>query len=288
MAQPLQLFAQNYGVLRRQQLLDHGFTTNQISRGLREGNLSRLRNGWYTLTAQPPHPHVATAVRAGGALSGSFAIAMRGGWDLRSTVVVHRVARQEYARWKTNTVVLRRFEGRRVAVRDAVDPVDLAFEVCLLTLSKNDLICVADSLVRRKLLSIDEMRAIAARYGAPVRRVIDRVNDKADSGLETYVRLWLESKRIRFRQQVPVVIVNGRLDFLIGNQLVLEVDGAEHHSSRVDRQKDYTRDQILQSVGYIVFRVTYDDVIHDWDTVSARLLEMIRRGDHRMPPKGLR
>ena len=33
--------------------------------------------------------------------------------------------------------------------------------------------------------------------------------------------------------------------------------------------------------GYLVVRLTYDMVIHDWDRVRGDLLELIDRGEHR-------
>ncbi|MGO1542817.1 MAG: endonuclease domain-containing protein [Gulosibacter sp.] len=175
--------------------------------------------------------------------------------------------------------VLRRSNGRYVPVEAAVDPVELAFEVALVKLDASDLIVVGDSIVQRGLLTITEIDEIAASYPPRIRAAVRRINGFAESGTETLVRLWLEEMRIPFVQQF-MFRDSQRADFLLGRGLILEVDSVAHHASREQQQKDYNRDQYLRGLGYVVFRVTYDDVMRNWKFASEQLMLIIQRGEH--------
>jgi hypothetical protein len=52
----------------------------------------------------------------------------------------------------------------------------------------------------------------------------------------------------------------GRVDFVFGTGLVVEVDGAEFHTSHLDRAADAGRDEALITTGRTVLRFTWTDV----------------------------
>jgi very-short-patch-repair endonuclease len=54
-------------------------------------------------------------------------------------------------------------------------------------------------------------------------------------------------------------------------RLVVETDGWDTHKTRAAFKSDRRKDAALTSVGFHVMRFTYDDVVHDADTVVARL-----------------
>jgi very-short-patch-repair endonuclease len=68
----------------------------------------------------------------------------------------------------------------------------------------------------------------------------------------------------------------GRVDFLFGTRLVVEVDGDEHHTSFLDRVADATRDAAFDAAGRVVLRFTWDDVVrrprHVADAIRCRLV----------------
>lgn len=66
---------------------------------------------------------------------------------------------------------------------------------------------------------IDEFSCMSKRF----RCVLDKVDPRAESGIETMVRLRLESLNIRLRPQVSIPMV-GRVDFLVGTSLIIEVE----------------------------------------------------------------
>ncbi|SJN17834.1 endonuclease domain-containing protein [Luteococcus japonicus] len=102
--------------------------------------------------------------------------------------------------------------------------------------------------------------------------------DAAESGTETMVRLRLRAKGVQLKPQVWLR-KDTRVDFLVGERLVIEVDSREHHTGEERYQADRRRDLELRSMGYIVVRLTYQQVVHDWPATEQALLAMIRRGD---------
>ena len=80
----------------------------------------------------------------------------------------------------------------------------------------------------------------------------------------TIIRLRLRARGIRLRSQVDIPGV-GRVDFLI-----IEADSVEHHLPKY--QSDRTRDRVATAMGYLMIRLTYEDVVYHWDTALADIL----------------
>lgn len=58
--------------------------------------------------------------------------------------------------------------------------------------------------------------------------------------------------------------------------LAVELDGARHHTSPADRQRDLRRDRLLASAGWLVLRFTYADVVRDPEGVRRQVLAVLR------------
>ena len=80
---------------------------------------------------------------------------------------------------------------------------------------------------------------------------------------------------LRVRQQVQIGV--DRVDVLIGDRLVIELDGREFHDHDADRM----RDARLSVRGYRVLRFSYWQVMNDWRAVEASVMASIARGDAR-------
>jgi very-short-patch-repair endonuclease len=82
------------------------------------------------------------------------------------------------------------------------------------------------------------------------------------------------------RCQVPLPGA-GRVDFLIGTRLVVEVDGYTYHSDPARFESDRRRDARLSALGYRVLRFSYRQVFERWHEVRAAVLAAVARNDHR-------
>ena len=110
------------------------------------------------------------------------------------------------------------------------------------------------------------------------RWLIDFARSDADSGLESILRLRLHRHGIAFVSQVAVPGV-GTVDFVIGDCLILEADGATHGGDH--RHLDLMRDAVAMSLGFITLRFDSAMIIHDWPVVEAAVLAALARNLHR-------
>ncbi|WP_237739327.1 endonuclease domain-containing protein [Microbacterium yannicii] len=98
------------------------------------------------------------------------------------------------------------------------------------------------------------------------RELAGAVTGLSDSGLETLVVTPLRRWGLEVRQQIYLA---GRpVDVLVGDRLVLQIDGYEFHSSSAQRARDIAHDAELRLRGYTVLRFSYSQVVHDWSLVE--------------------
>ena len=99
------------------------------------------------------------------------------------------------------------------------------------------------------------MTALFAAMPRRFRRLYTRLDGRADSGLETLVRLAAEDQGWKVEVQVTIDRV-GRVDLLIDGWLVIELDGAQWHDDELSRERDARRDAeaILLGLRYHRFR----------------------------------
>ena len=71
----------------------------------------------------------------------------------------------------------------------------------------------------------------------------------------------------------------GLWHFLIGERLVLQIDGGHHVGHQRDR--DNAHDARLRLMGYHVIRVGYTQMMDDWAAVQESIMQAVARGLHR-------
>ena len=100
------------------------------------------------------------------------------------------------------------------------------------------------------------------------------------SGLEARAIRILDEAGIKTRRQVDLGGDDwmGRVDLLVeGTNVVIEVDSARFHTSRLDRERDARRDAQLAALGLEVVRVTEEDVWTAPADVERRVVTAVRR-----------
>jgi very-short-patch-repair endonuclease len=270
-------------------LTSAGHTRAVIESGVRAGWLTRVRRGWYATVDAPAD--VVRAVRVGGALTAASVARLSSLWLLDDPMLHVRVP--------ANAARLR-------APDDGSMPLDpSAHGVCLhyrdgggapgdspasdgLIRSLSEMfrcagivpaVVALESALNRGVLpmnAIDDVRALLPAWG---RRPLALVSPDSDSGLETIARLLLHRVRAQVRTQVWIEGVR-RVDLLVGDRLVLELDGRAFHSGR-DFERDREQDLELHLRGYLVVRLSYRMVTEDWDRTHRAVLALVSRGLHR-------
>ena len=270
------------GIARTYELLRDGHTSHRLTAAVRAGEVLRVRQGHYACPEL--HDDETRAVRVGGRLTGLAGARRHGIWtpplsrievsvpgdaralrtptDARSRLAAHpdpgvRVSWTDHGARGTRSTL-----DVRECLRDIVrtQPTIVAF-------------AVLESALHLGLVTRTSLR----RLDLPRRlRAADRLSE---SGGESLLRFRLLSQRVAFRQQVQVPRV-GRVDFVVGERLVVEVDGAAFHTGRDEFEEDRRRDAVLAALGYRVLRFSYRQVEGRWPEVSAALRATVARGDH--------
>lgn len=152
-------------------------------------------------------------------------------------------------------------------------------------LSPDDFLVLAESLIYRTLMTRDQVHSTMAGINNRITELMKKL-DVSESGTETLVRLRLRRRRVKLTPQVTIQGV-GRVDFLVGKRLIIEVDSVDHHGSDEAFERDRARDQDLVALGFVVIRISYQQVMYDWPRVEARILRILRLGLHlRALPQG--
>lgn len=263
------------GLVTRKELVAT-YGRRAVDRLVAEGRLERMGRGVFALPGTPPE--VVAAVRAGGAVSCKSALQLHGVWTLDDKRL--HLSRSKRTR-ERNALPPGSLDCRPRAVPDAiVHPVEAALSCVLARHGADDAVVAFDSIIRLGLLTTDELARIAAAQSATSLRLLDRADGRVDSALESVLRHRLRSANVRVRTQVHIAGV-GRVDFLLGDRLILETDGFEFHASTATFRNDRQRDRRALARGYLVVRLTWSDVLHDWDRVWPELRELLRRRVHR-------
>ena len=260
-----------------------------LAGALARGEIVQVRRGWYSVPDAPTT--VVQAARVGGSLTGPSVATLHGLWLLDDGRLHVRV--------RGNASHLRSPFDRTVRLVDSHDvcvhyrerpggPHDLPARDSLPRALAEMFTCgstvsamiAVDSALNRGELTGPGRAELRALVPASRRGLVDAADPGCDSGLETIARMLPRSKRLPHRTQAYIPDV-GRVDLLIGDRLVVELDGAGFHTDKADFAEDRRRGFELVMRGYLVVRLTYDMVVHDWDRVRGDLLELIDRGEHR-------
>jgi very-short-patch-repair endonuclease len=265
------------GIVHRQRVLDAGAPAHQLRAAIARGDVNRIRRYWVA-TADAP-AELLFAARCSARLGCISAARFRGWWmppgldeDVHLTVKpdARRPDATATVHWSPPLVPLppQRLVG---SVPDALEHVAgcLPFEPALI---------IWESAIQKERLHPQVVARVAWRSAA-ARRLASVATGSSDSGLETIFVVRLSPWGVRIRQQVH--LAGHRVDVLVGDRLVIQLDGFAFHSSPADRQRDLAHDRELTARGYTVLRFTYRDVVSDWPAVERAIANALAQGLHR-------
>lgn len=276
MSNTAQVLAAHGGIARVSTLRSHGVSPAELRALLGAGLLLRPRLGWYALPGTPDE--VLKAVAVGGQLTCISALRLREVWcvdDHRLHVHVPSNAGRLNRRGRL-VVHYGRMPGvARHPVADIVHALAQTF-TCQ---SKENVLVALNSALNKGLITSEQLGEIKALVPSRYHPYFQQVDGRCESGLETKCVVRLRRLNIRFRVQMHINSV-GRVDVLIGDRLVLELDGIAFHTGEAVKS-DRRRDLALHRLGYIVLRVDYGMVMDEWDEVEAVIRGYVSRNEHR-------
>jgi very-short-patch-repair endonuclease len=292
MSHVLDVVARLGGVASVETLATHGVSATEVHNHVEFKRLERLRRGWVALPDAPIA--VVSAVRVGGRVSCLSVLKHENVWcagDHRLHIRVPPTAHHLRSPHDRN-VPLGRPERFGIALHrshrapfldEPVGPVD-SFAWALLhsvtCQSKMDAIVTLDSALHSGRISRTELEFLTAGLPEKYRAYLALTDPNAASGLETKARLGLRRYNIAARSQVKIRGV-GSVDLLVGERLVVETDGREWHTKPEAYAEDRRRDLALAALGYTVLRLSYDQVMGEWDQVVEVIRAIVARGEHR-------
>jgi very-short-patch-repair endonuclease len=102
-----------------------------------------------------------------------------------------------------------------------------------------------------------------------------------DSDFELFVKSRLEAEGLHVEPQVGVAgyfidLAIKHPDYPFGYLLGIECDGAAYHSSRSARDRDRLRQQVLEGLGWDIYRIWSTDWFHDPEREIQKLLSMMK------------
>ncbi|MFJ6653065.1 endonuclease domain-containing protein [Microbacterium sp. NPDC091313] len=270
------------GIVRRQIAVQAGHTPAAIRRWTTAGLVRSIRRTWLALPALDDDR--VRAAQAGGRVACVSLARARGWWIPEDADDALHISISPHGR----SDGLIDFDGvahwsAPITAADPSFPVESpedALDHIANCLAPEHAQAVWDSAVKRERLDAAALRRVEWRTPA-ARDCAERATGLADSGLESIFVFRFSSWGVPFRQQV--VIAGRPVDTLIGEWLVVQVDGHAFHSSSADRTRDSAHDAELRLRGYTVLRFTYAQVLHDWPAVARTLSRVLATGAHLSP-----
>ncbi|MFT4235312.1 MAG: type IV toxin-antitoxin system AbiEi family antitoxin domain-containing protein [Microbacterium sp.] len=261
------------GVARMPTLRAEGVSERAIRAALKTGELIRPRNGW---VARHDADRVLVRAAATGVVITCVSQARRMDiWTLDTAPMWHvaaptngklRGAVRAHIHWAAPVV-----PRHPDALVDLIENVLAIVAVCQ---PYEHALAIWESAIRRELITLAEMRRF--NLGPDARRILDTAMPFSDSGLESIFIPRLRWLRVLLRQQI--MISGRRVDLLIGDRLVVQIDGGHHVGPQ--RDADIAHDAKLKLLGYHVIRVSYMQIMNDWATVQDIIARAVAQGLH--------
>lgn len=266
------------GIVHRGAALEAGYAVAALRTAVVQGGVRRIRRYWLaTIEAPPP---LVTAASASGLLACVSAARHRGWWipdaasvDLRTHIAVKPHAESPAddvaVHWNRPLVPPARF--------DLIESVEDALQHIADCAPPEAAAVIWESAAKIEGLAADYLRNV--RWTSPrARELAEQITGLADSGLESIFVRRIRRSGVPVRQQV--MIAGHRVDVLIGERLVVQIDGFAFHSTAADRRRDLVHDAELAARGFTVLRFGYSQVIRDWPSVARAIDRAIGAGLH--------
>lgn len=264
------------GIVHRQQVLDAGVPAHRLRAAIVRGEVDRVRRYWIA-TANAPAALV-RAARVAGRLACVSAAQFRGWWIPPGVgEAVHVTVKRDGHAPPSGTIAHWSTPLAPLPAHHLVESVPDSLEHVASCLSFEQALVVWESALRQERLHPEVITKISWRTTA-ARRLATTVGGQADSGLETIFVVRLTPWGVPVRQQV--LIAGHRVDVLIGDRLIVQLDGFAFHSTPADRQRDLAHDRELTTRGYNVLRFTYRDIVADWAGVERVIANALAQGLH--------
>jgi very-short-patch-repair endonuclease len=279
---------QRGGLAATHELYAAGIGRAAISSALRAGTVMRVRQGWYAEVGI--HPELLRAARVGGRATCSTALRLLSIWvvddgglhvSVRPEATQLRHSRNKARRIDTDPSRVRvhwRENDRTPRSRLIVSPIQALRDYA--HCAPAELVgAAAESIAHHHPHLLPAIHRFGQERRGRLASVLAHVDGICESGTEFLVR-WRMSGRLSVPISPQVSIPGvGRVDFLVGRRLVVEVDSEKYHTDPAQYEEDRRRDAALSIRNIRSLRFSYRQVMSDWSTVDRAIKAAVARGD---------
>lgn len=260
------------GVARIATLRRRGITEHALRMATRQRAVVSICRGWVALP--DADPMLVSAAKRGVVLSCVTLAARRGLWVSEASVPHVAAPPKSGHASEVRGVV---HWSAPLIPRDP-DLLEDSIENALILIARcqphEDALATWESALRTR--AVDPTVLGRAPLPPSARRLLAEAKPFADAGTETILRTRLAWLRLTITPQVW--LFGHRVDFVIGERLVLQIDGGHHVGAQ--RTRDIAHDAELMLRGYHVIRVSYDQLMNQWASVQNRILAAVAQRLH--------
>ncbi len=253
-------------------LLAAGVSRHAVRKELARGALLQPKGGWVALPTADVELRLAAEL--GVVLTCVTAARRHGLWTLEErerhvgASPHHRLPRATSAHVHWARPVIPR-------IPDALeDPLINALVILSACQPREAALAAWESAVRKQLVNLDALRRLP--LARTLRDLLLDVHPYADAGGETIVFDRLRWLRLPMHRQT--YIAGHPVDLLIGDRLIIQIDGGHHVDAQ--RLRDNEHDARLRLMGYTVIRIGHWQLLNDWATVQDLILGAVAQGHH--------
>ncbi len=143
-----------------------------------------------------------------------------------------------------------------------------AIDTASLCVDRMGQLIMLDAALNRGALTVDALDDFTVTSASSIAWLKTHADPLAESPIETIARLSLATLKLEVAPQVELPGV-GRVDFLVNNAVIVEMDGRAHHTDFGAFARDRERDRAAAALGLTVLRFTYLDAVTRPDTIAA-------------------
>ncbi|MDQ4213046.1 DUF559 domain-containing protein [Microbacterium sp. ASV81] len=271
---PAEFVADRGGVVRVVRLTDHGIGRRAIDGAVRANRVIRVRRGW--VATPDADPVRVAAAREGVVVTCVSQAARLGLWVHDVPTAFHVGADPKSACRPSERTHVHWFAPILPRDPDALeDPIENVLTAVADCEPFERALATWESALNRGLVTLEGLSRLPWKPAA--RRILAEATPFADAGLETYLRPRLGWLRLPIR--IQTWIAGHRVDALIGDRLVLQIDGRHHVGGQ--RSEDIRHDAELRLMGYHVIRISYPQMMFEWPMVQDLIMRAVAQGLHR-------
>ena len=264
-----------HGVAHTSQLLSAGYTHRDMATAVADDLLARVRRSW--LVRPSADERRVRAAEVGGRATCLSAAALQGLW-VPEHGDTHVAVQATASRNAADGIRLHWASGPAPVSRTLTEEpiINVLFHVAR-CIPLSEAILVWESAIRMKTASVETLRRVAWR-SSPATQLARMAGHLSDSGMETRFCRGMHALGVAVRQQVR--IDGHAVDGLIGEALIVQLDGFAFHSSATSRRRDIEADARLVLRGYTVLRFDYFQIFFEWDSVVQTVRTAVAQGLH--------